>query len=98
MTVLSFFAHSTDELPPTFIDAERLVKARQAKAMVDVGQIPAPLSDDAREELVAGYARLMEECISKAHGLLRAFWLIEAQSWKERREKLIAQRKEPSHD
>ncbi|MFP5340443.1 MAG: hypothetical protein ACLGIW_18460 [Gammaproteobacteria bacterium] len=92
MTVLSFFAKSKDELPPTFIDAERLVKARRTPLMAGVGEIPSPLSDEAREELIAGYGRLMEECVSKAHGPLRAFWLIEAQGWKERMHALIAQR------
>jgi hypothetical protein len=90
MTVLSFFAHTAEvEIPPTFIEAEAYVKARRTPLMAGVGEIPAPLSDEAREELIAGYGRLMEECVSKAHGPLRAFWLIEAQSWRERRENLI---------
>ena len=57
-----------------------------------MAEVPAPLSDSAREELIKAYGRLMEECVSKAHGSLRAFWLIEAQSWKERMHALIAQR------
>lgn len=90
MTVLSFFAHTAEvEVPATFIEAERLVNARRTPLMAGVGEIPAPLSDEAREELIAGYGRLMEECVSKAHGPLRAFWLIEAQSWRERRDALI---------
>ena len=50
------------------------------------------LSDEAREQLITDYGRHMQECVSKAHGSLRAFWLIEAQSWKERRENLIRSR------
>jgi hypothetical protein len=93
MTVLSFFARTAEaEAPATFIEAEAYVKARRTPLMAGVGEIPAPLSDEAREELIAGYGRLMEECVSKAHGSLRAFWLIEAQSWKERMHALIAQR------
>ena len=95
MTVLSFYARATDaQMPATFTEAEQYVKACQAPAQRGVGEIPAPLSDEAREELIGVYARLMEECVSKAHGPLRAFWLIEAQGWRERRERLIAQRKE----
>jgi hypothetical protein len=93
MTVLSFFARTAEaELPPTFIEAERLVKACRTPLMAGVGEVPAPLSDEAREELIAMYGRLMEECVDKAHGNLRAFWLIEAQGWKERMHALIAQR------
>ncbi len=93
MTVLSYYARATDaQMPATFTEAEQYVKACQAPALRGVGEIPAPLSDEAREELIAGYGRLMEECVSKAHGSLRAFWLIEAQSWKERMHALIAQR------
>ena len=68
--------------------------------MAGVGEIPAPLSDEAREELIAGYGRLMEECVEHAEAATSderfdrsAFWLIEASNWRERREKLIAQRK-----
>lgn len=67
--------------------------------MADVGAACAPLSDEAREELIEGYARLMEECVENAEAAhfdkcfdRSAFWLSHAQSWRQRREKLIASR------
>ena len=98
MTVLSFFARNpTAELPPSFHGAERLVKAHVGSAdetcrTSDLYANTGELSDETREQLITVYARLMEECVDKAHGNLRAFWLIEAQGWKERMQALIAQR------
>ena len=98
MTVLSFCVRNPQaELPPSFHGAERLVKAHVRSAdetcrTSDLYANTGELSDEAREELIGVYARLMEECVSKAHGPLRAFWLIEAQSWRERRENLIRSR------
>lgn len=93
MTVLSYYARATDApMPATFTEAEQYVKACQAPAQRGVGEIPAPLSDEDREQRITDYGRHMEECVSNAEACatdLRAFWLIEAQGWKERMEALI---------
>lgn len=106
MTVLSFYARNQVELPPTFIEAERIVKAHAASAdescrTSDLYENTGELSDSAREELISVYGRLMQECVEHAEAATSderfdrsAFWLIEAQGWKERMHALIAKRKE----
>ena len=98
MTVLFFSARSAEaEAPHTLHSA--LSAEQELSSGADTSRRNSPhmdthtaLSDEAREDLICVYGRLMEECVSKAHGPLRAFWLIEAQSWKERMHALIAQR------
>ena len=98
MAVL-FFSAQTDqaEVPHTLhsaLSAEQELSAEFGNARRNSPHMDThtALSDEAREDLIGVYGRLLEECVSKAHGDLRAFWLIEAQGWKERMHALIAQR------
>ena len=98
MTVLFFSAQTAEVARPQTLHSA-LSAEQELSSSADTSRRNSPhmdthtaLSDDAREELIGVYARLMEECVSKAHGPLRAFWLIEAQSWKERMHALIARR------
>ena len=95
MTVFSFFARSTQaELPSTFIEAERIVKAHAASAdescrTTNLCSNTGDISDEAREELIEVYSRHVEEFMSKAVGPDRATWLSYAQSAMHRRDALI---------
>lgn len=54
--------------------------------------VPEALSDEGREELIAEYARLMQEAMEHAHGEFRLVWLGHAHRARHRMEALIAGR------